>query len=83
MCVAAQRAPLPQPRLCLNTARPTFLRGAVVNTKLFPWFGASILGTLGGWLGAQFGPMTGYFAGVLGVGLGLYLTRRFVREYLE
>ncbi len=54
-----------------------------MNSKLFPMFGASVLGSLGGWAGARIGPMTGFFVGMVGVGLGLYLARRFVREYLE
>ncbi len=58
-------------------------RYAIVNSKLFPMFGASIFGTLGGWAGARIGPMIGFFFGMVGLGLGLYLARRFVREYLE
>jgi hypothetical protein len=58
-------------------------REAIVNTKLFSLFGASIGGTFCGLAGAQVGVMTGYLSAVVGVGLGLYLTRRFVREYLE
>jgi hypothetical protein len=54
-----------------------------VNSKLFPIFGASILGSLGGWAGARIGPMTGFFFGMVGMGLGPYLARRFVRECLE
>ena len=54
-----------------------------MNSKLFPIFGASIFGTLGGWAGARIGPMIGFFFGMVGMGLGLYLARRFVREYLE
>jgi hypothetical protein len=69
--------------LCLNSAEGTFLRGGDVNSKTFPWLGASIIGSLGGWLGFQIGPMTGYMVGVVATGLGFYLTRRFVREYLE
>ncbi len=58
-------------------------RYAIVSSKLFPMFGASIFGTLGGWAGARIGPMIGFFFGMVGIGLGLYLARRFVREYLE
>ena len=58
-------------------------RYAIVNSKLFPIFGASVFGTLGGWVGARIGPMIGLFLGMVGMGLGLYLARRFVREYLE
>ena len=54
-----------------------------MNTKLFSAFGASIGGTILGLAGAQIGLMTGFFSSVVGIGLGLYLTRRFVREYLE
>lgn len=54
-----------------------------MNSKLFPMFGASILGTLGGWAGARIGPMTGFFFGIVCLALGLYLARRFMREYLE
>lgn len=54
-----------------------------MTSKLFPVFGASILGSLGGWAGARIGPMIGFFFGMVGMGLGLYLARRFVREYLE
>ncbi len=54
-----------------------------MNSKLFPIFGASIFGTLGGWAGARIWPMTGFFFGMVGMGLGLYLARRFVREYFE
>ncbi|MFB3112375.1 MAG: hypothetical protein ACE10G_10115, partial [Gemmatimonadales bacterium] len=58
-------------------------RYAVVSSRLFPMFGASIFGMLGGWAGAKIGPMTGFFCGMVGMGLGLYLVRRLVREYLE
>ena len=54
-----------------------------MNSKLFPIFGASIFGTLGGWAGARIGPMTGFIFGMVGMGLGLYLARRFAREYFE
>ncbi len=56
---------------------------AIVNNKPFPMFGASIFGTLDGWAGARIGPMIGFFFGMVGMGLGPYLARRFVRECLE
>ncbi len=40
-------------------------------------FGAAVFGSLGGWMGARVGMMTGYFAGMLGTAFGFYLARRF------
>ncbi len=54
-----------------------------MNTKLISMLGAAVFGSLGGWMGARMGMMTGYFAGMLGTAFGFYLARRFVRAYLE
>ena len=54
-----------------------------MNTKLLSMFGATILGSLCGWMGSRVGIMTGYFAGTVGMGLGFYLARRLGRDYLE
>lgn len=50
--------------------------------KILLFLGATVGGALGWWLGAQIGFMTGYFLSVIGTGLGMYIARRFNREYL-
>ncbi len=54
-----------------------------MNTRILTMFGAVVFGSLGGWMGARVGMMTGYIAGMLGTAFGFYLARRFVRAYLE
>lgn len=70
------------PRLYAGAGSP-FLEGAIVTSRLTPVLGAAVLGSLGGWLGAKIGLMTGYFSAIVGLALGLYLTRRILRNYLE
>ena len=43
----------------------------------------TIFGSLGGWMGARVGLMTGFFASMVGTAFGFYVARRFVRDYLE
>jgi len=87
LCLVVRSGTAPsQPDLqvwCCRARLDLDAREAIVNTKLFTVFGASIGGTVGGLAGAQVGMMTGYFSAIVGMGLGLYLTRRFVRTYLE
>ncbi len=40
-------------------------------------------GGFGWWLGSSVGLMTAYFCGVFGASAGLYLSRRYVRNYLD
>ncbi len=54
-----------------------------MNSKLFPITVASVLSAFAWGLGAKVGAMTGYFAGVLGFGLGMYVGRRIMDEYFE
>ncbi len=54
-----------------------------MNSKILSMLGATLFGSLGGWMGARMGLMTGFFAGMVGTGFGIYVARRFVRAYLE
>ncbi|MEE8135130.1 MAG: hypothetical protein V3T56_08725 [Gemmatimonadales bacterium] len=54
-----------------------------MNTKILSMLGATIFGSLGGWMGARVGLMTGFFASMVGTAFGFYVARRFVRDYLE
>ena len=45
--------------------------------------GMTLLGTIGGWLGAKVGFMTSFFVGGLGSMLGVYLGWRLWRDYLD
>ena len=51
--------------------------------KMLSMLGATIFGSLGWWIGAKVGMMTGFFVSMLGTGFGIYVARRFVRDYLE
>ena len=44
--------------------------------------GGTLGSALGWWLGALEGIMTAFFLSVLGTGLGVYLARRLMDEYL-
>ncbi len=54
-----------------------------MNTKILSMFGAAVFGSLGGWMGASVGLMTGFIASMVGTAFGFYVARRFVRAYLE
>ncbi len=54
-----------------------------MNTKILSMFGATIFGSLGWWMGAKVGVMTGFFVSMLGTGFGIYAARRLVRDYLD
>ncbi len=54
-----------------------------MNTKLISMLGAAVFGSLGGWMGARLGLMTGFFASMVGTAFGFYVGRRLVRDYLE
>ncbi len=51
--------------------------------KLLSLLGATLFGSLGGWMGARVGLMTGFIASMVGTAFGFYVARRFVRAYLE
>ncbi len=50
--------------------------------KLAAFLGATVGGASGGWLGAKYGTMTGFFLSVLGTGIGIYLGKRWGDQYL-
>ncbi|MFQ5990530.1 MAG: hypothetical protein ACE5K9_11510 [Candidatus Methylomirabilales bacterium] len=50
--------------------------------RLLILIGASLGGWLGWWLGAKVGVMTGFALSMIGMGFGLYVAQRFVRDYL-
>ncbi len=51
--------------------------------KLLLLIGVTLGGWLGWWLGAHIGIMTAYFLSVIGMALGLYAVKRFMRSYLK
>jgi len=50
--------------------------------RLFSFLGATIVGSVGWWLGAFVGIMTAFFLSIIGSGVGMYLGRRLARHYL-
>jgi hypothetical protein len=50
--------------------------------KLLVLIGTSIGGSAGWWLGAHVGFMTAFMLSVVGTGVSLYYTRRFIRDYM-
>lgn len=52
-------------------------------SKVLAATGSLVIGTLGWWLGARVGPMTGYLTSVVGGGLGIYLGRRLADRLIE
>ncbi|MDY6881494.1 MAG: hypothetical protein V2J25_17350 [Desulfatiglans sp.] len=52
-------------------------------SKLVAFFGICIGAGIGLWLGAKVGPMTAVLCASLGAGIGLYLIRRFMEDFLE
>jgi hypothetical protein len=50
--------------------------------RLLDVVGMSAGGWLGWWLGAWISLFTAFIISMIGTGVGLYLTRRFVRGYL-
>lgn len=55
--------------------------GAVMS-KLLSFIGATVVGSLGWWIGAQVGFMTAFFVSMIGTGVGIYVGRRIARDYL-
>jgi len=51
--------------------------------KIMALVGTTIGGWIGWWLGARAGMMTAFMCSMVGTGLGLYVARRFVSDYLE
>lgn len=51
-------------------------------TKLFWIIGATVGGWLGWWLGRQIGMMTAVILSAAGTGVGVYLARRIINDYL-
>ena len=49
---------------------------------LFGFLGATILGAAGWWVGEHVGIMTAFMVSTVASGVGLYVGRRFVRDYL-
>jgi hypothetical protein len=49
--------------------------------NLFGLLGATALGAAGWWLGERVGFMTGFIVSTVASGVGLYVGRRFVRDY--
>ena len=50
--------------------------------KVAAFVGATLGGAAGWWLGARFGIMTAFILSTVGTGVGIYLVRRWFREYL-
>ncbi len=50
--------------------------------RLLVFLGAMIGGSLGWWLGALVGVVTAFMVSTVGTGAGIYISRRFIREYL-
>jgi hypothetical protein len=51
--------------------------------KLLAMVGATVLGSVGWWIGAHMGFMTAFILSMVGTGGGLYLGRRVAHDYLE
>jgi sterol desaturase/sphingolipid hydroxylase (fatty acid hydroxylase superfamily) len=51
-------------------------------SKLLAFIGAMLGGWLGWWLGSLVGTMTAFFLGLLGTGVGMYVSHRITRHYL-
>jgi hypothetical protein len=52
-------------------------------SKLFGFLGATIVGTVGWYLGALVGFWTGFVLSGIGSGVGLYYGRKIAREHFE
>ena len=50
--------------------------------KVAGFIGATVGGAAGWWLGARFGVMTAFVLSMVGTGVGIYLVRRWLSEYL-
>jgi hypothetical protein len=50
--------------------------------KLLGFVGASLVGSIGWWMGAPVGVMTAFFLSMVGTGLGMYAGRRLA-DYLN
>ena len=50
--------------------------------RLLTLMAVSLGGSLGWWLGARVGMMTGFFLSVIGMAVGLYAAQRAIRDYL-
>jgi hypothetical protein len=50
-------------------------------TKLLGFFGATIGGAVGWWVGAPVGMMTAFMLSMVGTGAGLYAGRKFASHY--
>jgi hypothetical protein len=49
--------------------------------KLLGFVGASVVGSIGWWMGAPVGFMTAFFLSMIGTGVGMYAGRRLA-DYL-
>ena len=50
--------------------------------KVAGFIGATLGGAVGWWLGAPGGIMTGFVLSMIGTAAGVYVVRRWLREYL-
>jgi len=50
--------------------------------KLLGFVGASLVGSIGWWMGASAGVMTAFFLSMIGTGLGMYAGRRLA-DYIS
>ena len=57
-------------------------RGEHDMRKLMGVIGASLGSWIGWWIGAHRGFMTAFFLSAIGAAVGLYVTQRFLRNYL-
>jgi hypothetical protein len=49
---------------------------------LFGFLGATVLGSIGWWIGDRVGLMTAFILSTIATGIGLYAGRRIARDYL-
>jgi hypothetical protein len=49
--------------------------------KLLAFVGASLVGTVGWWLGERVGFMTAFFLSMIGTGVGMYAGRRIADHW--
>jgi hypothetical protein len=50
--------------------------------KILAFIGATVLGTVGWWIGDHVGFMTAFVLSIVGTGFGVYVGRRAAKDYL-
>jgi uncharacterized membrane protein YeaQ/YmgE (transglycosylase-associated protein family) len=50
--------------------------------KVLGFIGATVLGSVGWWIGGHVGVMTAFMVSTVGSGVGVYVGRRAARDYL-